>query len=272
MMAQSSSSTAMLKISAARARSREVKDILPMASMIGRASKVLISICSTVFERRAALSLLPLFFTILLLSRSSAGRLRDLGGLLNRHHGFRIKSVELGLHGIAIRAKVAENNPVAFTDIIRQRKTFFHLVHAVASRPVELEERVFRRNMQPPGPVKLDRIAPAELPEIEQRTIVTIVEIKRLPAAKLNPHRNGPARRHKGPAGFAKYLQVAKTAVLQGLFDGIEIVLQRRRIHVRIGNRKAATDINHVDFDAAPVQHIGDIIDGIGISLNLQTL
>ncbi len=46
---QVSSSSAMLKMSAARAVSREEKDILRMLSMIGRASKDVMSTCSTVF-------------------------------------------------------------------------------------------------------------------------------------------------------------------------------------------------------------------------------
>ncbi|MNE12823.1 hypothetical protein D3C80_1056420 [compost metagenome] len=46
---QSLSSRAMLKMSAARAVSRELKDILRMLSMIGRASKLVMSTCSTVF-------------------------------------------------------------------------------------------------------------------------------------------------------------------------------------------------------------------------------
>lgn len=46
---QALSSMAMLKMSAARAVSRELKDILRMLSMIGRASKDVMSTCSTVF-------------------------------------------------------------------------------------------------------------------------------------------------------------------------------------------------------------------------------
>src|ERR1700739_2697328 len=45
----------LLKISAARAVSRLVKDILPMASMIGRASKLVMSMCSTGVESNWAL-------------------------------------------------------------------------------------------------------------------------------------------------------------------------------------------------------------------------
>src|SRR3954467_10974715 len=47
----------LLKISAARAVSRLVKDILPMESMIGRASKLVMSMCSTGVESSWALRL-----------------------------------------------------------------------------------------------------------------------------------------------------------------------------------------------------------------------
>jgi hypothetical protein len=45
-------------MSAARAVSREVKLILRMPSMIGRASKLVMSICSTVLASNSALRLL----------------------------------------------------------------------------------------------------------------------------------------------------------------------------------------------------------------------
>ncbi|MNY82374.1 hypothetical protein D3C86_2244360 [compost metagenome] len=45
---------AMEKMSAARAVSRLLKDILRMLSMIGRASKLVMSTCSTVFLSSAA--------------------------------------------------------------------------------------------------------------------------------------------------------------------------------------------------------------------------
>src|SRR5689334_23050515 len=45
----------MLRICAARAASRLVKLILPQASIIGRASNVVISMCSTTEERSSAL-------------------------------------------------------------------------------------------------------------------------------------------------------------------------------------------------------------------------
>ena len=54
---QASSSRAMLKMSAARAVSRELKDILRMESMIGRASKLGMSMCSTVVANSSALAL-----------------------------------------------------------------------------------------------------------------------------------------------------------------------------------------------------------------------
>ena len=46
---QSASSMAMEKMSAARAVSRDEKDILRIESMIGRASKLVMSTCSTTF-------------------------------------------------------------------------------------------------------------------------------------------------------------------------------------------------------------------------------
>jgi hypothetical protein len=52
-----SSARLMLKISAARAVSREEKLILRMESMIGRASKAVMSMCSTLLASRRALSL-----------------------------------------------------------------------------------------------------------------------------------------------------------------------------------------------------------------------
>src|SRR5689334_19745325 len=54
---QDLSSSAMLKISAARAVSREEKLILRMESMIGRASKLVMSTCSTVLASSSALVL-----------------------------------------------------------------------------------------------------------------------------------------------------------------------------------------------------------------------
>ena len=54
---QDLSSSAMLKMSAARAVSRELNDILRMASMIGRASNEAMSICSTTFCSSSALVL-----------------------------------------------------------------------------------------------------------------------------------------------------------------------------------------------------------------------
>src|SRR5829696_8253779 len=54
---QALSSSAMLKMSAARAVSREEKLILRMASMIGRASKLVMSTCSTVLASSSALVL-----------------------------------------------------------------------------------------------------------------------------------------------------------------------------------------------------------------------
>ena len=53
---QSLSSMAMLKMSAARAVSRLEKLILRMASMIGRASKAVMSTCSTVFWQQLGLA------------------------------------------------------------------------------------------------------------------------------------------------------------------------------------------------------------------------
>src|SRR4051812_42732110 len=54
---QALSSSAMLKMSAARAVSREEKLILRMESMIGRASKLVMSTCSTVAASSSALVL-----------------------------------------------------------------------------------------------------------------------------------------------------------------------------------------------------------------------
>jgi hypothetical protein len=51
-----------LKISAARAVSRDVNDILPMALMIGRASNEVKSMCSTGVESNAAFLFDLLFF------------------------------------------------------------------------------------------------------------------------------------------------------------------------------------------------------------------
>src|SRR5690606_769838 len=54
---QSLSSMAMLKMSAARAVSRELNDIFLMESMIGRASKAVMSTCSMTFCSSSALVL-----------------------------------------------------------------------------------------------------------------------------------------------------------------------------------------------------------------------
>ena len=54
---QSLSSSAMLKMSAARAVSRDEKLILRMLSMIGRASNEVMSTCSTTFCSSSALAL-----------------------------------------------------------------------------------------------------------------------------------------------------------------------------------------------------------------------
>src|SRR3954471_2231685 len=48
-----------LKMPAARAASREVNDILPMASMMGRASNEVMSVCSIGVDSSMALRLVP---------------------------------------------------------------------------------------------------------------------------------------------------------------------------------------------------------------------
>ena len=61
MQAQSVSAIMRLTISAPRARFRAWKALCRMASMIGRASKVVMSMCSTVLLSKAALSLAVFF-------------------------------------------------------------------------------------------------------------------------------------------------------------------------------------------------------------------
>src|SRR5262245_21399598 len=74
MMEQLSSASMVLKICAADARSREVNDMLPMLSMIGRASKDVMSMCSISCLSRSALRLEACFMASVPFAAGSRGQ------------------------------------------------------------------------------------------------------------------------------------------------------------------------------------------------------
>src|SRR5690606_228176 len=118
-------------MSVARARSRDVNDIFRMESMIGRASKLLMSICSTGVLRISALVLgLDCASDILTYSIPRTAprgqffmqpdglcplaRIRgEAPGRNDGHRGVRVEAVEGGAHGGAVGTELGDLDPVA---------------------------------------------------------------------------------------------------------------------------------------------------------------
>src|SRR3546814_14825542 len=90
-----------------------------------------------------------------------------------------------------------------------------------------------------------DRKAPADMRRVEQRAIGAVVDIKLFAAALFDPDDQRAVFGGQRAAGLAPQLgRIADRQAFEAAVDGVEIGVERRRLHAWVGGRKAAADID----------------------------
>src|ERR1700722_15359390 len=157
-----------------------------------------------------------------------------------------MEAVEPGAQAGAVGTELADLNPVALGDVFGQQERTAHHVRAVACRAEETKAAALFRRRRSVWTEAAYRVAKPERASVEQAAIHAIVDIKRVAAARLDLHHDRATGGHQRAARLRPKPDARQVKLFRPRIDFGENSSQPRRLDVRVGHRKSATDVDDI--------------------------